>query len=110
MTRGRSKQPAGNRKSSLSHFSVTLLTLGILASTLVGCAGSLVREDDTLAGYRQELAELVETGVLTKNDAEKFYGIASLEMERRAKQHRQPSDPTTLPTGFGPLLRKASEL
>ena len=87
-----------------------LLALGLLASTLVGCAGSLVREDDTLAGYRQELAELVETGVLTKKDAEKFYRIASLEMERRAKQRHQPSDPTTLPTGFGPPLRKASEL
>jgi hypothetical protein len=63
-----------------------LLTLGLLASTLVGCAGSLVREDDTLAAYRLELAQLVEVGVLTNDDAEKFYGIASLEMERRAKQ------------------------
>ena len=67
-----------------------LLTLGLLASTLVGCAGSLVREDDTLSGYRLELARLVETGVLTKDDAEKFYGIASLEMERRAKQRQGP--------------------
>jgi hypothetical protein len=87
-----------------------LLALGLLASTLVGCAGSLVREDDKLAGYRQELAELVEAGVLTNDDAKKFYGIASLEMERRAKQRHQPSDPTALPTGFGPPLRKASEL
>jgi hypothetical protein len=87
-----------------------LLTLGLLASTLVGCAGSLVREDDALAGYRQELTELVETGVLTKEDEEKFYRIASLEMERRAKQRYQPSDPTVLPTGFGPLARKATEL
>ena len=87
-----------------------LLALGLLASTLVGCAGSLVREDDTLAGYRQELAELVEAGVLTNDDAKKFYGIASLEMERRAKQRHQPSDPTALPTGFGSPLRKASEL
>jgi len=69
-----------------------------------------VREDDTLAGYRQELAELVEAGVLTNDDAKKFYGIASLEMERRAKQRHQPSDPTALPTGFGSPLRKASEL
>jgi hypothetical protein len=87
-----------------------LLSLGLLASTLVGCAGSFVREDDTLAGYRQELAKLVETGLLTKEDEEKFYRIASLEMERRAKQRHQPSDPTMLPTGFGPLLRKAREL
>jgi hypothetical protein len=69
-----------------------------------------VREDDTLAGYRQELMELVETGVLTNDDAEKFYGIASLEMERRAKQRHQPSDPTALPTAFGPPARKATEL
>ena len=87
-----------------------LLTLGLLASTLVGCAGSPVREDDRLAGYRQELAKLVEAGVLTKADEEKFYGIASLEMERRAKQHHQASDPTTLPTAFVPLARKATEL
>jgi hypothetical protein len=87
-----------------------LLTLGLLASTLVGCAGSLVREDDTLSGYRLELARLVETGVLTKDDAEKFYGIASLEMERRAKQRHQASDPTTLPTAFVPLPKKTSEL
>jgi hypothetical protein len=66
-----------------------LLTLGLLASTFVGCAGSLVREDDTLSGYRQELARLVETGVLTNDDAEKFYGIASLEMERRAAQRAE---------------------
>jgi hypothetical protein len=89
---------------------VVLLALGLLASTLVGCAGSLVREDDTLVGYRQELAELVETGVLTNDDAKKFYGIASLEMERRAKQRYQPSDPTTLPAVFVPLGRKATEL
>ena len=87
-----------------------LLALGLLASTLVGCAGSLVREDDTLAGYRQELAKLVEAGVLTKEDEEKFYRIASLEVERRANQRHQPSDPTALPTGFGSPLRKASEL
>ncbi len=87
-----------------------LLALGLLASTLVGCAGSLVREDDTLAGYRQELAKLVDAGVLTKEDEEKFYRIASLEMERRAKQRQQPSGPTTLPAAFVPLLRKASEL
>jgi len=31
----------------------------------------------------------VETGVLTKDDAEKFYGIASLEMERRAAQRAE---------------------
>jgi hypothetical protein len=72
-----------------SLFSVTLLTLGLFASTLVGCAGSLVRQDDTLAGYRLELARLVEVGVLTNDDAEKFYGIASLEMERRAKQRAE---------------------
>ncbi len=98
------------RTGYLSPFSVTLLTLGLLAAALVGCAGSLVREDDTLAGYRQELVELVEAGVLTKEDEEKFYRIASLEMERRAKQRHQPSDPTVLPTGFGPLPKKAREL
>jgi len=87
-----------------------LLTLGLLASTLVGCASLPVREDDTLTGYRQELAELVETGVLTKKDAEKFYGIASLEIEGRAKQGRQPSDSTVLPTGLVPLPGKAGEL
>ena len=87
-----------------------LLTLGLLASTLVGCASLPVPEDDTLAGYRQELAKLVEAGVLTKEDEEKFYGIASLEMERRAKQRHQPSDPTTLPTAFAPLPKKAREL
>ena len=75
-----------------------LLSLGLLASTLVGCAGSLVREDDTLTGYRQELAELVEAGVLAKEDGEKFYRIAGLEMERRANQRQQPSDPTALLT------------
>ena len=62
-----------------------VLTLGLLASMLVGCASLPVQEDDTLAAYRRELARLVETGELTKDDAEKFYGIASLEMERRAK-------------------------
>ena len=92
-----------------------LLTIGLIASMLVGCAGSLVREDDTLAGYRLELARLVETGVLTKDDAEKFYGIASLEMERRAALRaeplsNQPSDPTALPTAFAPLPKKAREL
>jgi len=98
------------RTAFLYAFSVTLLTLGLLAFTLVGCAGSLVREDDTLSGYRLELARLVETGVLTKDDEEKFYGIASLEMERRAKQRHQVSDPTTLPTAFVPLPKKAREL
>jgi len=87
-----------------------LLTLGLLASALVGCAGLTAHEDDTLSGYRRELAELVEAGVLTKEDEEKFYGIASLEMERRTKQRHQPSDPTALPTGFGSPLRKVSEL
>ncbi len=87
-----------------------LLTLGLLASTLVGCAGSLVREDDMLAAYRRELARLVETGVLTNDDEAKFYRIASLEMERRAQQRHQPSDTTTLPTAFVPLARKATEL
>ena len=77
------------RTGYLSPFSVTLLTLGLLASTFVGCASLPVREDDTLAGYRLELARLVETGVLTKDDAEKFYGIASLEMERRAAQRAE---------------------
>ena len=87
-----------------------LLTLGLLASTLVGCASLPMQENDALAGYRRELVKLVETGVLTKEDEEKFYRIASLEMERRAKQRHQPSDPTVLPTGFGSPLRKASEL
>ena len=87
-----------------------LLTLGLLASALVGCAGLTAHEDDTLSGYRRELAELVEAGVLTKEDEEKFYRIASLEVERRANQRHQPSDPTALPTGFGSPLRKASEL
>ena len=87
-----------------------LLTLGLLASALVGCAGLTANEDDTLASYRRELAELVATGVLTKEDEEKFYRIASLEMERRANQRNRPSDPTTFPTGFGPLARKATEL
>jgi len=77
------------RTAFLSAFSVMLLTLGLLAFTFVGCASLPVREDDTLAGYRQELARLVEVGVLTKNDAEKFYGIASLEMERRAAQRAE---------------------
>lgn len=62
-----------------------LLVLGLLASTLVGCASLPVQEDDTLAAYRQELARLVEAGELTKDDAEKFYGIATLEIERRAR-------------------------
>jgi len=76
-----------------------LLTLGLLASTLVGCASLPVQEDDTLAGYRLELARLVEVGVLTNDDAEKFYGIASLEMERRAAsapnsaKDTQPANP-----------------
>src|SRR2546428_13002416 len=82
------------RTGYLSPFSVTLLTLGLLAFTFVGYAGTLVREDDTLSGYRQELARLVETGVLTNDDAEKFYGIASLEMERRGTQPAgQPQGP-----------------
>ena len=63
-----------------------LLTLGLLAFMLVGCSSLPVREDDTLAAYRLELERLVEVGVLTEHDAEKFYGIASLEMERRAAQ------------------------
>src|SRR5437660_1067400 len=98
------------RTGYLSPFSVTLLTLGLLASTLVGCASLPVQENDALAGYRQELAKLVEAGVLTKEDEKKFYQIATLEMERRAKQRHQPSDPSTLPTGFVPLARKATEL
>jgi len=69
---------------------ILLLVLGLLVSTLVGCASLPVQEDDTLAAYRRELARLVETGELTKDDAEKFYGIASLEMERRAKQRQGP--------------------
>src|SRR3989441_12331156 len=73
------------RSGYLSPFSVTLLTLGLLASTLVGCASLPVQEGDTLAGYRLDLARLVEAGVLTNDDAEKFYGIATLEMERRAR-------------------------
>jgi len=92
-----------------------LLTLGLLAFTFVGCASLPAREDDTLSGYRQELARLVETGVLTKDDAEKFYGIACLEMERRAALRseplsNQPSDPTTLPTRFVPLPKQEREL
>ena len=66
-----------------------LLTLGLLASMLVGCSSLPVREDDTLAAYRLELAKLVETGVLTNDDAAKFYGIASLEVERRAAQRAE---------------------
>jgi len=87
-----------------------LLTLGLLASTLIGCASLPMREDNALAGYRQELAKLVEAGVLTKADEEKFYQIAALEMERRAKQRHQPSDPSTLPTAFAPLPQKGREL
>jgi len=87
-----------------------LLTLGLLASTLVGCASIPVQENDALAGYRRELAKLVEAGVLTKKDEEKFYQIAALEMERRAKQRHQPSDPSTLPTAFAPLPQKGREL
>src|SRR2546421_344232 len=82
------------------------LILGLLASTLAACVSLSVQEDDTLAAYHQELAKLVQTGVLTKNDEEKFYGIAILEVERRARQRHQPSDPTTLPTAFGPPARK----
>src|SRR5256712_13099145 len=77
------------RTCYLCPFSVTLLALGLGAFSFVGCAGTLVREDDTLSGYRQELARLVETGVLTNDDAEKFYGIASLEMGRRAAQRAE---------------------
>jgi len=87
-----------------------LLTLGLLVSTLVGCASIPVQENDALAGYRQELAKLVEAGVLTKADEKKFYQIAALEMERRAKQRHQPSDPSTLPTAFAPLPQKGREL
>ena len=93
-------QPARNKKKPLFCFPSIL---GLLVFTLVGCAGALVREDDTLAGYRQELAELVETGVLTKADGEKFYRIAGLEMERRAALYTgqpsaQPLDTTALLT------------
>jgi hypothetical protein len=92
-----------------------LLILGLLAFTLFGCASLPTQEDDTLAAYRQELAKLVEAGMLTKNDAEKFYGIASLEMERRAafrsgQLNSRPSDPTVLPTQFEPLPGTAREL
>jgi hypothetical protein len=66
-----------------------LLTLGLLAFTFVGCSSLPMQEDDTLASYRLELAQLVEAGVLTNDDAEKFYGIASLEVERRAKQRAE---------------------
>lgn len=71
--------------SRMQAMRILLLVLGLLVSTLVGCASLPVQEDDTLAAYRRELARLVETGELTKDDAEKFYGLASLEMERRAK-------------------------
>src|SRR2546422_11084401 len=77
------------RTGYLSPFSVTLLPLGLLASTLVGCASIPVQENDALAGYRQELAKLVEAGVLTKEDEKKFYQIATLEMERRAAQRAE---------------------
>ena len=100
-------QPASIKKKRLFRFPSIM---GLLVFTLVGCAGPLVQEDDTLTGYRRELVKLVETGELTKDDAKKFYGIAHLEVERRAKQHHQPSDPTVLPTGFVPPLRKAREL
>ena len=79
-------QQAKKKKKRLLRF---LSILGLLVFTLVGCAGPLEQKDDMLTGYRWELAKLVEAGVLTKDDAEKFYGIASLEMERRAKQHRE---------------------
>ena len=100
-------QPARNMKKPLFRFPSIL---GLLVFTLVGCAGPLVREDDTLTGYRHELTQLVETSALTKDDAEKFYQIAGVEMEQRAKQHYQPSDPTALPTRFVPFPRKAREL
>ena len=100
-------QPARNKKNPLFCFPSIL---GLLVFMLVGCAGPLVQKDDTLTGYRRELAKLVEIGELTKDDAKKFYGIANLEVERRAKQHHQLSDPTVLPTGFVPPLRKAREL
>ena len=58
---------------------------GSLAPTLVGCAGSLVREDDALANYCRDLATLMETGVLTKNHAEKVYDMAHLEVKRQAQ-------------------------
>src|SRR2546422_11213028 len=87
-----------------------LLTLGLLASTLVGCASLPMREDNALAGYRQELAKLVEAGVLTKEDEEKFYGVASLEMERRGKKRPPTSGPTTLPTAVGPPPEKGGEV
>src|SRR5262245_22513677 len=92
-----------------------LLIFGLLAITLFGCASLTAQEDDTLAAYRQELAKLVEAGVLTKNDAEKFYGIASLEMERRAalrngQLRSRPSDPTVRPTHFGPPVGTAREI
>ena len=52
-----------------------LLTLGLLVLALFGCAGPLVLEDDTLTGYRLELAKLVKAGVLTKEDEESFMGL-----------------------------------
>jgi hypothetical protein len=67
-----------------------LLTLGLILSTLVGCAGCLVREDDALANGCRDLATLMETGMLTKNHAEKFFDIARLEVKRRAEQRRWP--------------------
>src|SRR2546428_12333720 len=94
------------RTGYLSPFSVTLLTLGLLASTLVGCASLPVQEDDTLVGYRLELARLVETGVLTNDDAEEFYGIASLEMERRAAPRAGPR-PGTPPGQYSGARKRA---
>ena len=92
-----------------------LLIFGLLASTLFGCASLRAQEDDTLAAYRQELAKLVEAGLLTEKDADKFYGIATLEMERRAalrsgQLRSQPSDPTLRPTRFRPPAGTAREL
>ena len=80
-------QPASIKKKRLFRFPSIM---GLLVFTLVGCAGPLVQEDDTLTGYRRELAKLVETGELTKDDAEKFSGIARLEMERRAALRAEP--------------------
>jgi hypothetical protein len=82
-----------------------LVTLGLLAFTFVGCSSLPVREDDTLAAYRLELTKLVETGELTNDDAVKFYGIASLEVERRAAQRAEQSQGTPAVESRGTVNR-----
>src|SRR5882762_4336810 len=78
------------KPKSIDHIHAAAIPLGLFASTLGGCAGSLVRENDGLVNCRRDLATIRETGVVTKDHTEKFYDIPPLEVRRLGEQRHWP--------------------